>query len=304
MDNNEISRISRGLYATVNDIIGPKEIIEIRRTATQLADDFREIKTEWFGFQLLLLLSGSKAEGYRFQTSDSDYMFVNKNIRVIPSASFSTLYDRNKTLLIMENEMTKSGFSLLRLISNPSNQCIINSSRVSFLNGCYISSTLWRELHNEIPILFENRITHGPCTSDTFGPLEFDIAYCVKSDIWPKNAGDCIRRLHQCSWPTINTIHSIMCDGILFVAIGAKQSVFENVEWRMSFSLAEKKLIYAMNETQFLCYGLLKIFLKEAIDVNVHTKGLLCSFFMKTAVFWEITSSPNNWNPSSLLSCF
>ena len=27
-------------------------------------------------------------------------------------------------------------------------------------------------------------------------------------------------------------------------------------------------------------------------------------FFLKTALFWEITQSPNNWNPSSMLSCF
>ena len=59
-----------------------------------------------------------------------------------------------------------------------------------------------------------------------------------------------------------------------------------------------------MNHTQFLCYGLLKIFLKEAIDINPDVKGLICSYFLKTAIFWEITVSPNQWNPSSLLSCF
>ena len=46
-----------------------------------------------------------------------------------------------------------------------------------------------------------------------------------------------------------------------------------------------------------------KIFLKEAIDVNPDVKGLLCSYFMKTALLWEITKS-NQWAPSSLLSCF
>ena len=58
-----------------------------------------------------------------------------------------------------------------------------------------------------------------------------------------------------------------------------------------------------MNHTQFLCYGLLKIFLKEAIDANSDAKGLLCSYFLKTALFWEITTTSNDWNPSSLLSC-
>ena len=59
-----------------------------------------------------------------------------------------------------------------------------------------------------------------------------------------------------------------------------------------------------MNHTQFLCYGLLKIFLKEAIDVNFEVKGLICSYFLKTSLFWEITTTINCWNPLSLLSCF
>ena len=59
-----------------------------------------------------------------------------------------------------------------------------------------------------------------------------------------------------------------------------------------------------MNHTQFICYGLLKIFLKEAIDTNPEVKGLLCSYFLKTALFWEITTTSNQWNPSTLLFCF
>ena len=55
---------------------------------------------------------------------------------------------------------------------------------------------------------------------------------------------------------------------------------------------------------QFLCYGLLKIFLKEAIDVHPNVKGMLCSYFLKTALFWEITTTSNQWNQSTLLSCF
>ena len=72
----------------------------------------------------------------------------------------------------------------------------------------------------------------------------------------------------------------------------------------MSFSLAEKKFIHAMNHTQFLCYGVLKLFLKEAIDENPEVKGLLCSYFLKTALFCELTTTSNLWNPSSLLSGF
>lgn len=33
------------------------------------------------------------------------------------------------------------------------------------------------------------------------------------------------------------------------------------LEWRLSFSLAEQQLVYLFNHTQFLCYGMLKTFL-------------------------------------------
>ena len=59
-----------------------------------------------------------------------------------------------------------------------------------------------------------------------------------------------------------------------------------------------------MNHTQFLCYGLLKLFLKEVIEVDKNVKGLLCSYFFKTSVFWEITESPIQWNMYTLLSHF
>ena len=59
-----------------------------------------------------------------------------------------------------------------------------------------------------------------------------------------------------------------------------------------------------MNHVQFLCYGLLKIFLKEVIDVNVEIKGLLCSYFLKTALFWEISDSKIPWDSSTFLVGF
>ena len=150
----------------------------------------------------------------------------------------------------------------------------------------------------------DKEFTHGPCASATIGLIEYDVAFCLRCDVWPNNAKDCIRRLVQSAWPSHATIRSMVNDGVLFVPIGAKQSIFENTEWRMSFPLAEKKLIHAMNHTQFLCYGLLKIFLKQAIDISLNVKGLLCSYFLKTALFREITTASKQWNPSSLIKCF
>ena len=134
--------------------------------------------------------------------------------------------------------------------------------------------------------------------------MEYDHAFALHCDTWPSNAHDCVKRLYHSKWPPQDTLLSMVNNGVLFVAIGAKKSRLESLEWRISFNFAERKLVYAMNHTQFLCYGLLKIFLKEAIDENPNIKGLLCSYFLKTALFWEITSSKNQWIPSLLLAHF
>ena len=299
MDNGNLEHISHNLDVMLNSIIGPEVFINVRRATTNLADDIIRIKSEIEDSESVRVYSGSKAEGLRFKSSDDDWMLIYRKIKVIPSDSYRTIYDRNTTLLLMENEMTKPGFTLLRLIGESTNQ-EVRRSKEHIMNGCYLSCKRWRELH-----VRNSEFIHGPCASTLlFGTFECDLAHCLRCDIWPANARDCIRRLNQSPWPSHDTILSIVNDGVLFVPIGAKLSIFENTEWRMSFSLAEKKLVHALSHTQFLCYGLLKIFLKEAIDVNPDVKGLLCSYFLKTALFWEITTTTNKWNPSKLLSCF
>ncbi|XP_052081102.1 uncharacterized protein LOC127719119 [Mytilus californianus] len=96
-------------------------------------------------------------------------------------------------------------------------------------------------------------------------------------------------------------------EGVLLVPVGSKSPPSEenNSEWRFSFSLTEKLLVHSFNHSQLLCYALLKIFLKEIIDkVNIFNK-LLCSYYMKTVLFWvseEVECS--YWVPENLLRCF
>ena len=292
----------------LSHIIGNEEEVKIRRTTTNLREDILRMVCESRNVNHIPIFSGSKAEGLRFKSLDEDWMFVNKHIRVIPSESYTTLYDINKlVLLTMENGMTKPGFTLLKV--NKTDKCKIHvpaieisSTVLPLLEECYVQSKKWREI--DVTLHIHKVFNHGPCTSFEKFNIEYDHAYCLKCDFWPANALCSIQRLHQSSWPSSEILHSIVKDGVLFVPIGAKRSDFEDLEWRISFSLAEKRLINSMNHTQFLCYGLLKLFLKEAINANENVNGLLCSYFLKTSLFWEITASPHHWNPSSLLSCF
>ena len=59
-----------------------------------------------------------------------------------------------------------------------------------------------------------------------------------------------------------------------------------------------------MNHCQFLCYGLLKIYLKEVIN-STENESCLCLYFMKTVVLWVIQNDTHlAWVPENLLMCF
>ena len=280
--------------------LGPEIYVKIRRTVMDIRDKLEQMSTA----EATLNYSGSMAEGFRFDSSDKDWMLIYRDIRVIPELSHASKYNDYITLLLMDNDRCTPGFTLLRQVSH-SKDPNINMSTVHkpALNGDFLSCALWRERHTTLCPL-PGAFTHGPCCSGELFNYEYDLAHCIKSDLWPHMAQNCIRRLVHRQWPPIDIIHSIANDGILFVPISAKQTSFEDIEWRISFSLAEKRLIHAMNHAQFLCYGLLKIFLKEAIEVDENVKGLLCSYFMKTSVFWEITSSTIPWEKVTFLSHF
>jgi hypothetical protein len=99
-------------------------------------------------------------------------------------------------------------------------------------------------------------------------------------------------------------LEEILENGYHCVAIGSKIVSCGNLlEWRLSFSQAELKLVATMNHTQFLVYGLLKIFLKEIINHGVE-EPLLCSYFLKTTVFWMIQVGSVEWQPNNLLISF
>ena len=106
-------------------------------------------------------------------------------------------------------------------------------------------------------------------------------------------------------WPTDILINDIVNYGCILVPIGPKEIDNNELLWRISFSMAEKQLSHSMNYTQILCYALLKLSLKNIIDRNDKVKGLLCSYFMKTAVFWlseEICT--NTFKLQNLFHCY
>jgi tetratricopeptide (TPR) repeat protein len=143
---------------------------------------------------------------------------------------------------------------------------------------------------------------HGPCLSDKDDI--FDTALCFHSRQWISPAHKWVTRPNT-SWPSSELKSKIIDHGILFVPIGCKGSKNEDIEWRLSFSVGEKLLIYSFTHVQLICYALMKILLKDVIDSDNDCKGLLCSYYIKNIIFWVSEELPLSlWQPENLIYCF
>ncbi|XP_061188881.1 uncharacterized protein LOC133197057 [Saccostrea echinata] len=247
-----------------------------------------------------VMVSGSYREGFRLPGSDRDTMFWPTDHLVFWNVSQFQFYNiHRKTLILCDCSESPPGFALLQLLT-PKLPIIL--SCITMKGKPFISSSKYRQFM--CSTIFPKSTIHGPCGSGSIGNLEYDEAHCFACDFWPPSASSWIDRCH--SWPKPNIIDDIVQNGCHFVAIGHKLGNQEDNEWRISFSLAEQKLVCAMNHCQFIIYGLLKLFLKEVINNGLSDEGkLLCSYHMKTTVFWVIQQNTiPHWCPQNFLECF
>ena len=284
------------VYDNLISVVGSEMDIRIRQNVFLIKDKiFNGAKKE-----ITIVSSGSLAEGLDLPGSDMDVMGVLNCVNILQNVKHMNRSPRHITLL-MEDEMEFPGFTTLKLIAE---RDIFTTPEyfVETTNGMYFSNILF--IHKLIEIGATQRPSaHGPCLTNKQGNV--DIAVCFHFHFWPRQAEQWIYRHRSGQWPPEILIDNIVNYGCILVPIGPKEIENSELLWRISFSMAEKQLSHSMNYTQILCYALLKLSLKNIIDRNDKVKGLLCSYFMKTAVFWlseEI--SINTFQLQNLFHCY
>nr|XP_022326178.1 uncharacterized protein LOC111126075 isoform X2 [Crassostrea virginica] len=300
-----LQTLSESVYVGLCLKIGTPPQVAIRRDTMDIAEILGQAFLKTYPDTRIIMISGSLREGFRFHDSDMDTMHWPNNHRVLWDFSQAQFYNTHRQKLILcDSSESPPGFTLLWL---PLEDAIDNvlSSCVEINGALYISSAKYR--NNMCNHSKQNSIIHGPCSSGTIGGhdivLEYDHAHCFVSDFWPPSASSWMDRCQ--SWPQHHVVHDIIRSGCHFVAIGHKHGNHADNEWRISFSQAEQKIVYATNHTQFLIYGLLKIFVKEFNSGLKEEEKTLCSYHMKTAFFWAIQQNTTfDWSPKNLLGGF
>nr|XP_022310868.1 uncharacterized protein LOC111116160 [Crassostrea virginica] len=299
-DETGFQHVCEAVFVGLCQIVGTSVQVAFRRETVDITEVLNRRIAVYC--DRIEMSSGSIREGFRLDGSDIDTMYWLNDHRVIWYMSQSEhYYTETKTLIHSDSSESPPGFTLLVLLT-PTTKRNVQSALVPINDRLYISSSLFRQqtqLHH-----YPGSREHGPCESGEVRGVEYDIAWCFACDFWPPSADSWTNRCR--SWPNRAVADDIVRNGCHFVPIGNPLGLNEHEEWRISFSLAEHKLVHSMNHCQFLTYGLLKIFLKEVIDKqSEETNKLLCSYHMKTVVFWAIQQNVVPlWCPHNLLMGF
>ena len=289
--------VSVKLYKYMCDeVVGSEKVVNSRRQFFSVFDDVCNHcgDTKWH-----TISSGSKAEGLNLPGSDFDVMCISKNIHVYePEDVLSNCHDlKTKPALVLDFDNAVAGFTLLRIydVRQWSKELID-----IYKNRLVLSNSTWKRVMG-----VTGCVINGPCFSDQLGIM--DRAFSLKYTKWPSEAVQWIERSRLCGWPPESLINNIVQGGVLLVPIGSKSDSQKDnpFEWRISFSVPEKMLIYSWNHSQIICYALLKLLLKEVIKKNENVDKLFCSYFLKTVIFWLSEELEQNvWTPHNLLNCF
>ena len=286
---------SRILSQLLDEVVGTPEMIAIRQDFCRLYDCFRSIKEN-----NNVYFTGSAAEGLALPGSDKDYMIdINeeRRLKVIQSLDESPNMSPYSVFLMCTNNVPP-GFALLQHVNqNTTMDPLLYAASQSMYGLQYLSGDLLMQLYL---ICKQNDVVTGAAYQRQGPSVETWTAYSDKSEsgddhvpsikcnFWPNEAAEWIHRPRHFDWPTSFDISSITEFGCHLVPVGHPLSDMKSMEWRISFSLAERALVWSFNHIQMQCYAVMKIILKEFVKVRCNPQNqVLCSYFIKTFLFWK-----------------
>ena len=293
-------------------VFGTQEMIQTRQDYCKLYDCIYSTATA-----INRYYTGSKSEGLHLPGSDDDYMYeinTKNNIKVIQSLDENTNTSPYSTFL-MSTENIRPGFTLLQHVpQTPLDPHLYKASQN--INGLqHLRSDLFVQENIEgiqgvARYVGVNHIKirrQGPSQETSNGPGREpdDNVDCIHCPFWPSEASEWRDRPRHFGWPTQHDLMSIIDFGFHLVAVGHPSSNTKDLEWRISFSIAERTLVWSFNHVQMQCYALMKIVLKQFIKVRCNPQNqVLCSYFIKTFLFWKYeTTEANFWREDNLREC-
>ena len=277
------------------------------------------------------LLSGSSFEGLSVpvyieknnlvaDVADIDVMVIAKEKlcggQAVVNSSLTT--GQSKYYSVTESSDCFPGFVRLRFVEMKEDQdpaCRVPKPGTS---DFYLSSGYIRQAYStgsskvsdgQFPYL--DKQVHGPayttedlrsCTMENMREWQpsSDSVLSFPCPVWPDEASEWVTRPRKGRWPGAALVDEIVKSGCHIVPVPHPKSQNKDIEWRFSFSLAEKKLARSLNDVQRQCYILLKIIHNEALKLP----KLVVTYHLKNVLFNVCERLPEQfWIPENLAPC-
>lgn len=119
--SQDMQHMSESAFHGLCLIVGTSQQVAIRRETADV-EELLTIKTKPINrlYDMNIILSGSRREGFRFKGSDVDIMVWRNELRVITDVAQSKYYDPSKAgVLLSDISKSPPGFTLLQLGIHP-----------------------------------------------------------------------------------------------------------------------------------------------------------------------------------------
>ena len=304
---NSTPQQNKLLSCLLDDVIGTEEIVQTRQDFCKIRDCILSSNP----LKIRQYHTGSKAEGLDLAGSDVDFMYdINNRSDIDVSESMQVLFQSSRThKFVMISDDVPPGFVLLKCISQIHDQHLIRSL-VKVGDDMYLRSQLFMHSSPDLQPDGDTRTIQGPSVEVNLGIMlndpGFDNVPSIHCKSWPTSSVEWIDRPRHYGWPSQQDIKNIVSFGCHLVPKGHPLSLMKSLEWRLSFSVAERMLVWSFNHTQMQCYALMKIILKEYVKAKCskENKGVLCSYFIKTFLFWKFEETdPLFWKTQNFQGC-
>ncbi|VDI69335.1 Hypothetical predicted protein [Mytilus galloprovincialis] len=240
--------------------------------------------------------------------SDADTILCYEVIKVVEAISIADV--KRPSLLIVRESQTPAGYVKLQFVA-----CCVPIELKHWPAICAhwpgVAPFFTTDKFDRIVligILSENlgkcpllsRAKNKPAAKlENYPSIKLDMVQCYRCKAWPTIANEWLTR-HRCyGWPTTKTIEEMKLLGFFVVRKGHPFSPEIDLEWRISFSLQERKLIFDLTDVQYKCYVVLKMINRDFLQLECIT-----TYHWKTCLFYMIEKNdPTVWERKLLFHC-
>lgn len=233
-------------------------------------------------------------EGTNITDSDCDLLFIWENVTICQNVEEVSRNDR--ATFVMERSNCPPGYTRLRLVEKQTakEKILIGGETIEAIvektnEGKYLSNTkviecyarYAREKGRDL-----NIERNGPCVKS----MNVDFAQGFKLCKITKEGNQWLDMMDSSNmerlWPSPLVIEKIKKLNCHVVSVGGSDQHVPgySLNWRLSYTLWERELVFSFHDAQFFCFLYMKILNRKKLNEICHD---VSSFHIKNVVFWE-----------------